>query len=86
MPGTALAERPSCPASHEHGYMELRPLSRQTREQRWCGVWYDCSAARCHSSVLYPSPELRAQNAEQAARHRATCPGCDGPACRGRQP
>lgn len=82
MAGTALAERPTC--TTHGGYMVLRPLSRQTREQRWCGVWYDCPEPRCWSSVLYQSPELAAQNAEMTARHRATCPGCDGPACQGR--
>lgn len=54
MSGAALAERPTCTA--HGGYMQLRPLSRQTREQRWCGVWYDYSEPRCWSSVLYEAP------------------------------
>lgn len=62
---TALEPLPQCSA---HGTMALRPLDRQTAEQRWCGVWYDCGAHRCWSSALLPSPELRAQLAEQAAR------------------
>jgi hypothetical protein len=36
--------------------MVVRPLSRQTAEQRWCGMWYDCPL--CQSSVLEMSPEL----------------------------
>ncbi len=53
---TALALRPAC---KRHGATELRPLLRQTPEQRFCGVWYDCT--RCGSSVLYPSKELEAE-------------------------
>jgi hypothetical protein len=36
--------------------MILRPLSRQSKEQQWCGTWYDCQ--RCTGSVLLPSEEL----------------------------
>lgn len=54
------------PDCREHGPMVLRPASRQTTEQRWCGTWYDCTAHRCLTSVLDPSPELVAQLAEQA--------------------
>jgi hypothetical protein len=68
MPGTALAERPRCPSNPDgHGYMELRdPPGGWTREQRWCGTWYDCRS--CRSSTLYPSPELLAQHAAMLAR------------------
>lgn len=52
---SVIAERPSCV---RHGYMELRPIERQTPEQRWCGVWYDCAAPHCMSSVLLPTGEL----------------------------
>jgi hypothetical protein len=56
MTGRALARRPTC---RFHGTMELRdPPGGWTREQQWCGVWYDC--ADCLSSVLLPSPELLA--------------------------
>ena len=62
MTTTALEPLPRCP---RHGTMALRPLARQTAEQRWCGTWYDCTAHCCWTSVLLPSPELRAQLAEQ---------------------
>jgi hypothetical protein len=81
MSSTALAERPTCPATPAHGYLALRdPPGGWTPEQRWCGTWYDCT--RCTSGVLYPSRALREQLAAQAARHRAGCPGCPGPAHR----
>jgi hypothetical protein len=35
------ARRPQCPSGH--GPMTLRPLDRQTFEQLWTGVWYDCA-------------------------------------------
>jgi len=38
---TALSPLPSCPASPQHGPCVLRPLARQTYEQRWCGTWAD---------------------------------------------
>jgi hypothetical protein len=47
---------PFCPYSRDHGRTELRPLARQTPEQKFCGTWYDCP--KCHSSVLFPSKEL----------------------------
>jgi len=47
------AERPRC---REHGYMTLRPLERQTYEQRFCGTWYDCG--HCGASMLYYSRDL----------------------------
>ncbi|WBB94110.1 hypothetical protein [Verrucosispora sp. WMMC514] len=54
------------PACGRHGTMALRPLDRQTPEQRWCGVWYDCTDPWCRTATLLPSPELRRQLAEQA--------------------
>jgi hypothetical protein len=46
--------------------MVLRnPPGGHTKEQEWCGTWYDC--VRCHNSTLFPSPELRALH-EQARR------------------
>jgi len=55
------ALRPRCPVD-AHGFMEWRPSSRQTPEQLFCGVWYDCT--QCKSSVLFPSPGLKAQLAD----------------------
>jgi hypothetical protein len=48
--------------------MRLRPLAGQTREQRWCGTWYDCQGSRCSSAALILSSELAAQ---YAAHRRA---------------
>lgn len=45
-----------------HGQMVLRPLNKQTKEQQWCGVWYDCSHHDCYCSVLYPSADCLAAN------------------------
>jgi hypothetical protein len=63
----ADAERypvPEC--SHGHGPMVLREISesRQTYEQMFCGVWYDCRDPQCSSSVLYRSRDLAHQLAE----------------------
>jgi len=44
-------ELPRCPT---HGQMDLRQPG--TREQAWCGTWYECP--RCTQSVLLTSPEL----------------------------
>jgi hypothetical protein len=52
------------PMCSTHGLpMTLRPLSRQSREQLWCGTWYDCP--RCTGSVLLPSEELIASWRQQ---------------------
>jgi hypothetical protein len=48
--------RPTCPSTAEHGRMHLRNPLRQSKEQLWCGTWYDCQ--RCTSSTLFPSPSL----------------------------
>jgi len=54
----ALMELPKCSVKG-HGQMELRrPKGKQTYEQQFCGVWYDCQYPGCHSSVLFPSKEL----------------------------
>lgn len=58
---TALDVLPQCPQGH--GQMVLRdPPGGHTPEQRWCGTWYDCPPGQfhCRSSVLLPSPDLRA--------------------------
>jgi hypothetical protein len=59
---TAL--HPQCP---RHGAMEVRP--GHTAEQRWCGTWYTCTAPRCRTVTLLPSPALTAQltNQQRAA-------------------
>lgn len=57
---TGAIQTPLC--DHENGLV-LRPLSRQTPEQRFCGIWYDCP--HCHFSKLIPSKGLLAQLAAQ---------------------
>ena len=54
-PGEEFA--PLCPAHPEHGPMEKRPQEGQTREQRFCGDWWDCRKPGCGSAMLFPSPE-----------------------------
>ena len=53
---TALMEIPQCPACGER--MELRPLTRQTPEQQYCGTWYDCISPGCCGTILLPSVEI----------------------------
>ena len=67
---TAIVRMPDCPSEPTHGQMRLRPLDRQTYEQRWCGVWYDCE--RCHSSILLESVELKAHLAQLRTRFEAS--------------
>ena len=50
--------------------MVVRPKSKMTYEQQWCGVWYDCPA-KCYNSVLFNSPELEAHLAQARARIQA---------------
>lgn len=57
---------PICPANPSHGAMFARSKDGQTREQLWCGTWYDCH--RCYSSVLHPSPELIESRAQPEPR------------------
>lgn len=45
----------NCPS---HGAMAPRDPARQTREQKWCGQWWDCTDPRCSNSILVPSAEL----------------------------
>ena len=49
-------ETPKCQI---HGEMYLRPNARQTKEQFYCGEWYDCPL--CTNSALFPSDELKKQ-------------------------
>lgn len=65
MNGNLPALRPVCPTNAEHGFMTYRP--GRTSEQRWCGIWYDCTDFGCNSSVLLHSREL----AESLDRQRA---------------
>ena len=53
---TALMELPRCPVHNTP--MEYRPA--RTREQSFCGTWYDCTTPGCMCSVLLPSAELAA--------------------------
>jgi hypothetical protein len=62
---------PNCPV---HGQTTLRPKERQSYEQQWCGVWYDCS--QCGYSVLYPSKELWEYLEGQLYRYRLISTGC----------
>jgi len=57
-----------CPV-HNVGMIQ-RPLSRQTKEQQWCGAWWDCPEFRCGCSILFQSPELAAQLAEMSYQPR----------------
>ena len=38
--------------------MERRSRRGQTREQHFCGDWWDCRIPGCGSALLFPSPEL----------------------------
>jgi hypothetical protein len=58
-------ERPLCPSSADHGRCAYRP--GRTREQVWCGTWYDCQDPGCHSGYLFPSYELIRQHFEMGA-------------------
>lgn len=47
-------------ACGRHGPMVRRDDGTQTPEQRWCGVWFDCTDPSCRASHLVPSVELAA--------------------------
>lgn len=47
---------PICPAHGLHGSMVPRDPAAMSRQQAWCGEWYDCQ--HCTSSLLQPSPAL----------------------------
>ncbi len=55
-----LVRVPNCFSEPEHGQMLRRETRRQTYEQKWCGIWYDCQT--CHSTLLLPSEELTEQS------------------------
>ena len=54
---TTLVRVPDCFTDTAHGQMVRRPLERQTYEQRFCGIWFDC--VTCGSTKLLPSVELQ---------------------------
>lgn len=56
---------PVCSA-HPRAPMVRRPDERQTEDQRWCGVWYDCATPGCRNSALVPSREHIAAHGEHA--------------------
>lgn len=58
---TALMELPRCPTHNTP--MHYRPP--RSREQAFCGTWYDCDTPGCSCSVLLLSQELQAQLATQ---------------------
>lgn len=50
-----------CP---RHGAtMEREDPAKQPYIQRFCGAWWRCTEDRCQYTVLFESPELRAQHA-----------------------
>jgi hypothetical protein len=63
------------PHCEKHGPMTLRPAAVQTKEQLWCGAWYDCTSVefgqRCGVSALTESKALRAQLDEKRAARAA---------------
>lgn len=67
-------ERPICASNARHGFMELRPFQRQTKEQLWCGTWYDCQDPGCKSSTLFPSKDLEQHLASMSANAFSASP------------
>lgn len=67
-----VANYPVPECSHGHGPMVLREISeaRQTYEQMFCGIWYDCYDPQGyhptvpHSTILYKSRDLAHQLGE----------------------
>lgn len=51
-----IMELPRC-KKVGHGQMVLRPIEKQTYEQKFCGTWYDCPHHDCYNSVLFESQE-----------------------------
>ena len=47
-----------CPSFAEHGPMHPRAAELLSREQAWCGTWFDCTDPHCSSSLLVPSAAL----------------------------
>lgn len=61
-----LMKLPVCPANAEHGQLHLRE-GKLTKEQEFCGTWYDCGENYCKASVLLKSPALMQQLQEPTA-------------------
>jgi hypothetical protein len=59
------AESPPACGKHRE-LMTRRPDSQMSREQRWCGAWYDCPRPGCRDSALVPSADLLDLLGEQA--------------------
>lgn len=51
----ALMELPRCP-THK---TPMHYRARDSKEQAFCGTWYDCGTLGCACSVLLPSRELK---------------------------
>ena len=53
----------SCP---QHGVALVeRSVKVLSKEQEWCGTWFECPLPYCRHSKLIPSPELIEQLAAQ---------------------
>jgi hypothetical protein len=66
---SGLMVLPQC-GQEGHGQMEIRTLGRQSKEQQWCGTWYDCKTSGCSCSALLPSRELTTFLAQETAKRR----------------
>ena len=67
-----LTTLPKCPT---HGaQMELRPLYRQTREQKWCGAWYDCMAKEA-ARLFLKVTNVRAERVQDISEQDAESEG-----------
>jgi hypothetical protein len=55
------------PTCSKHGATMARRTQVGTKEQAWCGTWYDCTDPHCRTSVLLHSAELESSHAEQRA-------------------
>lgn len=62
-----LMPLPRCKISG-HGEMQLRPVEKQTDEQKYCGVWYDCVYPGCRCSTLIPSQNIKTVTVIEAAQ------------------
>ena len=57
-------EAPVCGKGKRHGKMAPRPLAKQTYEQMFCGVGYECAREECSGNAHYLSRELAAYHGE----------------------
>ena len=35
-----------------------KPLAAQSKDEKWCGTWFECREPGCFAAVLQPSREL----------------------------